>query len=840
HFLILFNDTVNNKQKAIAKELPGHAVIKNEQEIRIQQLEKDLMHAREDMRSITDEQETINEELQSSNEELLSGSEELQSLNEEMETSKEELQSTNEELITVNQEIFDRNEQLNLAKLYAEAIVDTIHEPLLVLSSDFKVKSASKSFFKTFRLIEEDTLGNVLFELEDNGWNIPGLRSQLLKIQRHHEKFLEWEAAYKFPHAGKRTICFKAQPVQRENGENWILLAMEDITQRKEAEISLAESESFNRTVLENSPDCVKILDGEGRVQFINSNGCIIMDIEDFSEVKNKYWWELWGKKNRPMIKDAVEKALNGKKTQFQAFNPTVKGVPKWWDVIVSPLKDTGNSKDPKRIISVSRDITQQKNQAIKEKELLNRFQNLLMNAPVAIAILKGKKHIVELANDFYLQLVEKDKDFIGKSIFESLPAIKAKGIKDLLDGVMQTGNPYGNELEVYMERNNKTKHGIFNFTYQPVKENDNTISGIIVIATEVTDLVLSRRRIEESEKRFHQLADLMPEKITNMDAEGNIHYFNKIWVDYTGMSVEELKNGGWENSIHAEEVDEEKKNWQHSIATGNDFEFELRLLNKEGEYRWHLSRAVAIKNDEGKIKMWIGAITDIHDQKSKEEAKDEFISIASHELKTPLTTAKAYIHLLQLGMEKTKNKDLIYVQKASSSIDRLNDLISELLDVSKITNGKLGLQVTTFNFNEMISSAIESVEYATSTHSITRSGEIDEPVTGDKERLQQVAINLLSNAVKYSPKSNKVMLNMVQENGEVKVSVKDSGIGILKENLGKIFERYYREEDRAVHFQGLGIGLYISYEIIQRHNGKLWAESKPGKGSTFYFTVPI
>ncbi|MEO6220559.1 MAG: chemotaxis protein CheB, partial [Ginsengibacter sp.] len=146
HFLILFNDTVNNKQKAIAKELPGPAVIKNEQGIRIQQLEKDLMQAREDMRSVTDEQETINVELQSSNEELMSGSEELQTLNEEMETSKEELQSSNEELITVNQEIFDRNEQLNLAKLYAEAIVDTIHEPLLVLSSDFKVKSASKSF----------------------------------------------------------------------------------------------------------------------------------------------------------------------------------------------------------------------------------------------------------------------------------------------------------------------------------------------------------------------------------------------------------------------------------------------------------------------------------------------------------------------------------------------------------------------------------------------------------------------------------------------------------------------------------------------------------------------
>ena len=147
-----------------------------------------------------------------------------------------------------------------------------------------------------------------------------------------------------------------------------------------------------------------------------------------------------------------------------------------------------------------------------------------------------------------------------------------------------------------------------------------------------------------------------------------------------------------------------------------------------------------------------------------------------------------------------------------------------------------LACNITTFNFNEMLSAAIEDVQYGSLTHSIIKTGEIQQELKGDKERLQQVVINLLTNAVKYSPKADKVFINVVQEDGEIKVSVKDSGIGIRKENLGKIFERYYREEERAIHFQGLGIGLFISYEIIQRHNGKIWVESEADKGQHFLF----
>ncbi|MEO7561157.1 MAG: HAMP domain-containing sensor histidine kinase, partial [Ferruginibacter sp.] len=231
---------------------------------------------------------------------------------------------------------------------------------------------------------------------------------------------------------------------------------------------------------------------------------------------------------------------------------------------------------------------------------------------------------------------------------------------------------------------------------------------------------------------------------------------------------------------------------------------------------------------------------TDIHEQKIKEQQKDEFLSIASHEMKTPLTSAKAYLQLLELTLDNKDEKIALYAKKASLSVNRLNELISELLDVSKIQYGKLSYNIDFFNFDEMIDNTVQDIQYSSPKHTILKSGNTKELIRGDKDRLQQVVINLLTNAIKYSPEAANVYITLSQQNDEVMVAVKDSGIGIPQQHLKKIFERYYRVEEHAVEFQGLGIGLYISCEIIERHKGRLWVESELGKGSTFYFTLPI
>ncbi len=585
HFLILFNES---PQPLVKAESPENGVkklaakVSDNKEAQIQQLEKHLAQAREDMRSITEDQEVANEELQSANEELLSGSEELQSLNEELETSKEELQSTNEELISLNQELFARNEQFNQARQYAEAIVTTIHEPLLVLNYDFTIRTANDAFYETFSILEKDATGKSLFEIANNEWDIQGLQDRLLRIKQHKERFVAWEISHKFSSIGERVISFNAQPIPATTGGQLILLAINDITERKRAE----------------------------QLRFLESQ--------------------------RVML-------------------------------------------------------------------------------------------------------------------------------------------------------------------------------------------------------------EFLPEMTFSSSAQGDFTFFNDRFLQYSGMTLEESLKKGWMPLLKPEEADVVSHAWKHSLQTLENFNLDFQLQRKSDRmYRWHLCRATAIVDDAGNVVSWVGVATDIEEQKTKEKIKDEFISIASHELKTPLTAAKAFVQLIEHAMKEKGDDNLLFAEKASASIERLSQLTTELFDVSGIRQGKFGLTLSKFNFDRMLKSAIETVQITNDSHLIMQEGKIDREINGDEKRLKQVMINLLNNAIHYSPKSDHVVVTCTMDTKNLKVAVSDQGIGISKKNLNKVFERYFREEGVPAHHQGLGIGLSIAKEIINRHNGKIWAESEPGKGSTFYFTLPL
>jgi two-component system CheB/CheR fusion protein len=242
HFLVLFRDVTPGSSEAVpeteaeAAAKPGDGdggVVRQ----RNQQLEKELASLREDMRNFAEDQEAVIEELQSANEELLSGSEELQSLNEELETSKEEIQSTNEELTTLNQELFDRNEQLNLSRLYAESIIATIREPLLVLDHHMQVKTANRAFYEKFGASEEETEGKSLYGLGRGEWDTPALRAALGSVLSRETRIKDVEINYAMKTGGERILLLNtARIFRKDNTEQLILLAMEDITESRERE----------------------------------------------------------------------------------------------------------------------------------------------------------------------------------------------------------------------------------------------------------------------------------------------------------------------------------------------------------------------------------------------------------------------------------------------------------------------------------------------------------------------------------------------------------------------------------------------------------------------------
>lgn len=379
---------------------------------------------------------------------------------------------------------------------------------------------------------------------------------------------------------------------------------------------------------------------------------------------------------------------------------------------------------------------------------------------------------------------------------------------------------------------------GHFSIRAIPLLNTDGSIREWVWVHTNITQKRIAEETLKESEEKFRGLAETLPHLVWITNEKGEAVYASSRWKEYSGFNPYEV--GNWPAIIHPEDMEPMTNAWLGSLESGNLYHAEARLRNKGGEYRWHVVEGVPLRNEAGKISKWIGAFTDINEQKLKEQKKDEFISIASHEMKTPLTTAKGYLELLLLTIGEENPTPLLYAQKASNSIERLHDLVAELLDASKIQNGKLNYNISTFDFNEMLDETIENIQRGSSSHIITKHGKSLHTIKADKNRLQQVIINLLTNAIKYSPNANSVLVEVVEKENVLQVSVKDYGIGMNKEHLDKIFDRYYRVQEHAVHFQGLGIGLYISYDIIKRHEGIMWAESEPGTGSTFYFTIPI
>ncbi|KQS41141.1 cell wall metabolism sensor histidine kinase WalK [Pedobacter sp. Leaf194] len=233
--------------------------------------------------------------------------------------------------------------------------------------------------------------------------------------------------------------------------------------------------------------------------------------------------------------------------------------------------------------------------------------------------------------------------------------------------------------------------------------------------------------------------------------------------------------------------------------------------------------------------------LEEIEFRKQAENKKDEFISIASHELKTPLTSVKGYMQLLQRSLNKDdKSLAQSHLDKASIQLEKLNELIVDLLDISKIESGKLKFNMKHFCADNMVTNAIEMMQQSNPGFIINKLGKTEEMIYGDEMRLEQVVINFISNAIKYAPGTNQVNITINIKDGKLYLAVKDFGIGIPKEQQHKIFDKFYRVEENSNRFNGLGIGLYICSEIINRHGGKVGVNSVPDEGSEFYFIIPI
>ena len=340
------------------------------------------------------------------------------------------------------------------------------------------------------------------------------------------------------------------------------------------------------------------------------------------------------------------------------------------------------------------------------------------------------------------------------------------------------------------------------------------------------------------SREYFKFLADTIPVIVWTALPNGDLDYFNTQWYNYTGLNFEQSAGKGWQSVEHPDDLKKVLFAWNKSLVSGEPFKIEERKKSVNGDYRWHIMNASPLKDDNGNIIRWFGVCADIEDQKKDMERKDEFISMASHELKTPVTTLKAYTEILLMDAESHQNPgQQSMLEKMDIQIIKLTSLIGDLLDVSKSNSGQLYLDIEEIDFNQLVKEVVNVMQLTIKTHTIELNLSETKMVEGDKNRLGQVITNLISNAAKYSPQSDKIIISTRSNSNEIKLCVRDFGIGIPLSQQPKLFSRFFRVTKNT--FPGLGLGLYICNEIIKRHSGRMDFKSDEGEGSTFCFYLP-
>ena len=743
----------------------------------------------------------------------------------------------------VIQDITKQKEAAEVLRQSNKRFMDTVRQApvgiCILRGPQYIVEIANDAYLQLVDKKETEFVGNPLFgtlpEVEEA---VHALLDNVLNtgIPYHGN-----EVAIPVNRYGKQDVFyfdFLYHPLKEEDGKiSGVIAIVTDVSEKVKTRKTIEERKRLYEAITQNTPDLIYVFGLNYRFTYAN-------------EALLKMWGRTWddsiGKSmleigyepwHAEMHIREIEQVIATKKPiRGEVSFPHATLGKRIYDYIFAPvISQDGNVE---AIAGTTRDITPQVEAWKQIEESEQNIRSLVLQSPIGICVIDADTLVSEIVNDSFIEIAGKPlQEISGKHYWDTFAEARPY-YESALNKVIEEGKSfYANEAEMMLIRHGKEEMIYVTFVYAPLKNIDGIVKKVVVWVIDNTLQVIVRRKIAESEERFRSLAQTLPQLVWVTDAQGKSEFASFRWKEYSGIEPSGEKE--WKAIVHPDDYDNINAAWVDSLNTGNIYAFDVRLKSKEGEYRWHTVRGEPVLDKENKIIKWVGAFTDIHDQKIREEKKDEFISIASHEMKTPLTTAKAYLQMLELFLDESDGDASLYAKKANQSVNRLNELISELLDVSKIRLGKLNYTLTTFNFNEMIDSTVENIQLTSTTHTIIKSGKVDLEVTGDKDRLQQVVINLLTNAIKYSPGSEKVFLNIEEENGSITVSVKDTGIGIAPQSLNKIFEKYHRVEEHAVHFQGLGIGLFISYEIIQRHYGKLWAESEPGKGSTFYFTIP-
>ncbi len=489
------------------------------------------------------------------------------------------------------------------------------------------------------------------------------------------------------------------------------------------------------------------------------------------------------------------------------------------------------------------------------------RFRDLIIQSPVAMMLLKGDDYTVKMVNNAMLKLMDKDVNIIGKSLFKEFPEFKGQKSAEMLVDTYKNGIMHSdNDAAITFRKSGKETLGYFNFSYAPYIENG-VVTGVINIAADVTSHTEVIKRLEEhvrenlqledslveSEQRLMSIVETMAEGVGVIDASGQMVYANPMAQQILGLKESEIKmrtydDPQWQNlRIDGTLLPSEEHPMTIMMKTQKPVtDYEIAVQPPEGDRIYLSINAAPMFDKNGVLTGGVGTFMDVTERRLITQIKDDFISIASHELKTPVTALKASLQILQKrGMNLDEETKTRLVDRSIESLNKLTNLIDDLLDTSRLEKGHLKMNKRTFTVKELFEDSLASFADQ-NDRKITFDGDINEVMVADSQQIGQVMINLINNAIKYAPGSDIAIQANRLDSQKIMISVTDYGAGIPKEKLSRLFERYYRTDYQGQKFSGLGLGLFICSDIVRNHGGTIGVESEVGIGSKFWFTLPL
>ena len=545
----------------------------------------------------------------------------------------------------------------------------------------------------------------------------------------------------------------------------------------------------------------------------------------------------------------AIRRAIESKRP-FEKEHRVVRldGTTGWTLSRAVPLLGSGG--EIVEWVGTARDVTARKraDEAVARLTALSEqqrrlYQTILSTTPDLVYVF-DLSHRFAYANEALLNMWGKSaEEAIGKNCLElGYPEWHAEMHDREIDQVIATRKPVRGEVPF------TGTHGrrIYDYIFAPVFGVDGEVEAIAGTTRDVTDRKLAEEQIREAAERFRFTAESMPQKIFTANPNGEAEYFNRQWTEFTGKTHEEMRGWGWVKLIHPEDLTKNMRKWHRAIRTGQPFVLTHRVRRADGAYRWHLTRAHAMRDRDGKVGMWIGSNTEIHEQKRVEEELrranhdlEQFAYSASHDLQEPLRSVKIYSELLEMNCRnKLSGEALEYLDFLRSGATRMEMLVRDLLAYTR--SSPLDEPAEMVNSRQCLDAALASLASAIAEGGAKILVDDLPTVSINATHLQQLFQNLVGNAIKYRRPGVQAEVRISAQRLEEswRFSVRDNGIGIesqYRERIFGLFKRLHSSQE----YSGTGIGLAICSRIVEHYHGRIWVESELGVGSTFYFTLP-